>query len=514
MTDRHPLTEKVKDRLRADRPREAAELLEGWLADHDDDRAALAMLAVVRRAEGKLVAAFEARRRLVELDPQDAAAWAELGQIQEACGRHADALRSVLTATRLAPDDTGLQRQLGRVLLAQGQAAQAERVFEAILALQPDDAETQAALAAALEQRGETDRALEILGPRIEAGERDPATALPFARACRRRGRAAEAIPVLRDVLRTHPSPLTGHELGNLHESAGDHDAAFEAHRKANEALGATHDPRAHASHIDGLIAAFGAGSFGGLPRAADDSPRPLLIVGMPRSGTSLAEQILAAHPRVHGAGELPAMPALVQQLERALGIPYPAFLPRLTPDLATASGSAYLGHLAKLAPDSARVVDKLPHNFLFLGLAALLLPGARVVHCARDPLDTCLSCYFQSFRETHAWSTDLTWLGRYYRDYRRLMDHWREVLPLPILDLEYERLVTDPEPAIRELLEFCGLEWDPACLTHADTRREVRTASYAQASQPIYTSSVGRAERYREHLGALVEGMGTYVTK
>lgn len=510
MSDRpsHPLADKVKNRLRDDRPGEAAELLERRQAGHPDDRTALAMLAVVRRAEGKLVEAFEARRRLVELDPQDAGTWSELGQIQEACGRHADALRSVLTATRLAPDDSSLQRQLGQVLLAQGHAAQAERCFRAVLARAPDDVETGGALAAALEQRGELDGALEILIPRIEAGERDPATALPYARACRRRGRAAEAIPVLRDVVDRHPSPLLGHELGNLLAAAGDHDAAFQAHRRANEVPGVTFSPREHRARIDGLIAAFEPGAFDRLARASDPSPRPLLIVGMPRSGTSLAEQILAAHPGGHGAGELPVLPAICQQLEQRLGSPYPGFLPRLTRELADASGAAYLGHLAKLTPGSERVVDKLPHNFLYLGLAALVLPGARVIHCVRDPVDTCLSCYFQSFRETHAWSTDLAWLGHYHRNYRRLMDHWREVLPLPILELEYERLVTDPEPTIRELLTFCGLDWDPACLHHAESGREVRTASYAQASRAIYTSSVGRAARYETHLGPLLEAL------
>lgn len=503
------LAGQVKDRLRADRPAEAAELLERWLAGHTDDRVALAMLAVVRRAEGKLVQAFEARRKLVELDPRDAGAWSELGQIQEACGGHADALRSALTATRLDPDDTGLQRRLGQVLLAQGHAAQAERCFRAILARTPDDAETGAALAAALEQRGELDGALEILAPRIQAGERDPATALPYARACRRRGRAAEAVPVLRQVARAHPSPLLGHELGNLLAATGDHDAAFDAHRRANESLCLSYSPGDHRARIDALIAAFDPAVLDRLPRGADRSDRPLLILGMPRSGTSLAEQVLAAHPRVHGAGELPALPAVCGQLERLLGRPHPDLLGQLTPELATASGASYLDHLTKLAPDSAKVVDKLPHNFLYLGLAALLLPGGRVIHCVRDPLDTCLSCYFQSFREIHAWSTDLAWLGHYYRDYRRLMDHWRAVLPLPIHDLEYEPLVTDPEATIRELLSFCDLDWDPACLHHAEAGREVRTASYAQASQAIYTSSVGRAARYEKHLGPLVEVLG-----
>jgi hypothetical protein len=149
-----------------------------------------------------------------------------------------------------------------------------------------------------------------------------------------------------------------------------------------------------------------------------------------------------------------------------------------------------------------------MPHNLFELGLAALLLPGARVLHCVRDPLDTCWSCYGQNFRDVHAWSSDLGWLAAFHNGYRRMMRHWGAVRPLPMMDVRYEQLVTDPEPLVREILDFLGLPFDPACLDHASAGGRVHTASYAQASRPIYRSSLGRAAPFRHHLAPLIEAL------
>ena len=243
-----------------------------------------------------------------------------------------------------------------------------------------------------------------------------------------------------------------------------------------------------------------------------DPSPVPVFIVGMPRSGTTLVEQTLASHNAVFGAGERPEMTLLVGRLtagrpqtttvsEVFWAMPNEAFR-RL--------GADYVGALQPFAPGAARITDKMPANFLYLGLIRLILPNARIIHVMRDPVDTCLSCFSKLFTEGHAYSYDLAELGRYYRAYRRLMDYWRSVLPPnAVLQVQYEALVEDFEPQARRMVAYCGLDWDPACLEFYKTPRPVHTASMTQVRQPIYRSSVGRWRPDAALLRPLLEALG-----
>ena len=239
----------------------------------------------------------------------------------------------------------------------------------------------------------------------------------------------------------------------------------------------------------------------------------PIFIVGMPRSGTSLVEQILASHPEVFGAGELP----YIDHIALALGkhaegtAAYPACLPNIPDSAFKGFAESYLKEALGAAGEAAVVTDKAPLNFRHLGLILLLFPKARIVHCRRDPLDTCLSCFFQNFAAGQDYSFDLRELGRFYRDYREMMSAWSEVLPAPVFDLVYEDLVADLEGVGRSLLSFCGLDWHPDCARFFETRRPVLTASRVQVRQPVYSSSVGKWRRYAAHLGPLVEALGPY---
>jgi hypothetical protein len=229
----------------------------------------------------------------------------------------------------------------------------------------------------------------------------------------------------------------------------------------------------------------------------------------MPRSGTSLVEQILASHSRVFGAGELADMGLLALSTSSG-AVEYPETVRSLAPDQVEKLAAAYRRRLDSLAPGARRVTDKMWQNFEFLGFAALLFPRSRVIHCVRDPMDTALSCFFHHFYgRGMAFAYDLKDLGAYYLQYRRIMTHWRSVLDLPILEVSYERLVEDPETGIRELVAFAGLDWEPACLRFFETDRIVRTASLEQVRRPIYRTSVGRARRYAPWLGPLADILG-----
>lgn len=247
--------------------------------------------------------------------------------------------------------------------------------------------------------------------------------------------------------------------------------------------------------------------------RAAEgnESALPVFVVGMPRSGTTLVEQILASHSLVHGAGELHDVQDIARTLPRhtPAGTPYPACVHELDGTIMRGFGDAYVRSVRTLSQDSLRIVDKMPLNYLFLGLLALLLPNAHIVHCRRNPLDTCLSCYFQRFRGSQEYSYDLGHLGRYYILYRQLMDFWVDTLPLPILHVDYEELVADPETIARELVAFCGLKWQERCLDFHCADRAVTTSSNWQVRRPVYRTAVERWRNYAPHLGPLRAALG-----
>ncbi|MGH7030610.1 MAG: sulfotransferase family protein [Stellaceae bacterium] len=238
--------------------------------------------------------------------------------------------------------------------------------------------------------------------------------------------------------------------------------------------------------------------------KQGDASPLPVFIVGMPRSGTTLVEQMLASHPEVHGAGELGEIERAVAALGGPDGVPADiggAELRRL--------GASYLAKVTALAPGATRITDKMPANFRYAGLIHLALPNARIIHLSRDPVDTCLSCFSILFGGDQPFTYDLGELGRYYRAYQRLMAHWRAVLPAGVmLEVRYEALVGDFEQEARRIVAHCGLRWNAACLDFHNTRRPVHTASSVQVRRPLYRSSVGRWRPAEEVLRPLLDAL------
>jgi hypothetical protein len=300
--------------------------------------------------------------------------------------------------------------------------------------------------------------------------------------------------------------------LADQYDRLGEYDRAFELYDRANRLFPGRFDPSLHGQAVDRMIASWTPERVGTLPESGVRDELPVFIVGMPRTGTSLVEQILACHPRVHGAGELQIIPAACGQLAPSKGLHEPMIDDPgvLTRPALERHARLQLGMLRKLGGRADRVTDKLPTNFLHLGLISRLHPRARVIHCVRDPLDTCLSCYFQWFRSGLPWAYRPEWLGSYYRTYRRLMGHWKRALPeLPILDVVYEDLVEDQEAWTRRIVEFVGLEWDDHCLRFHESRRISSTLSNEQVRRPMYRSSIGRHRHYADHLDPFRRALG-----
>ena len=237
----------------------------------------------------------------------------------------------------------------------------------------------------------------------------------------------------------------------------------------------------------------------------------PVFIVGMPRSGTTLIEQILVSHPRVFGAGERQEFSEGVAKIRAPNGQGYPEAVPTLPSEQLRRLGQTYLNSVQSMAPRAERITDKMPENFRFLGLIHLALPNAHIIHASRDPRDVALSCFSIDFAEDHLpFTYDLSELGRYIRAYQVLMEHWRKVLPARvILNVQYEELVEDLEKGARRIVAHCGLEWDDACLDFHRTERVVQTASATQVRRPIYRTSVGRWREYGDLLKPLLEVLG-----
>jgi len=301
--------------------------------------------------------------------------------------------------------------------------------------------------------------------------------------------------------------------LGKAYADLKDHDRAFRHLLAGNAGKRATisYDERAAFALFDRIEAVFTRELIAAKTGGGDASALPIFVLGMPRSGTTLVEQILASHPAVHGAGELKTLNDVVLSVRTADGdtIPYPEFISGLDAAALKKIGARYLDRLREHSPDAQRVTDKMPSNYYFAGLIHLALPNAKIVHTIRDPLDTCISCFSKLFTAEQSFTYDLAELGRHYKRYDRLMAHWRGVLPPGrILDVRYEDVVADLQGQARRIIAHCGLPWDERCLSFHETDRPVRTASATQVRQPIYQSAVGRWRAYQKHLRPLLSSL------
>lgn len=465
---------------------------------------------------GRLADARTHYAEAVRLRPTESRFHWLLGLCEARAGREERAGPHLQTAARLAPAFAHARVALGNWYLHQGMVGEADAESRRGLELAPADPHALRVRAAVLEAAGDLDAAWALVATLVARRQVTPTVAVLYARMARWRGRSDEAVSLV-DRLLADPRLGVGDRYplhlaaADLLDGLGRYDDAFAHARRGNALAAPPYDPAAHERSFDRLIGYFTRRRLRSIPRPAWRTEKPIFIVGMPRSGTTLVEQVLAAHPAVCGGGEPDFMSHVWAGTVRMLSAAprdYPDCLDRLTADRADGLAQCYAGPLAAFDGGAARVTDKLPLNFLHLGLIALLLPDARVVHCRRDPLDTCLSCHLTAFRAGHEFKYDLSHLGRFHRQYARLMDHCRAELDLRMLDVSYEQLVADPEPVARQLVAFAGLPWDDACLHAHRTRRGVTTASVQQVRRPIHTASVGRWRHYERHLGPLVAAL------
>jgi tetratricopeptide (TPR) repeat protein len=441
------------------------------------------VLAREQRDAGKLREAEAACRQALHSNRADADAHRLLGTILQAQDRGAAAIASLEHAVSLDPGNATAFRQLANALGAEGRVSEAISADRKALELRPREVWAFYHLAQLKTfSAGDPDLlALEALASDDDGLEAPELAAVLFA-------------------------------LAKACDDFGDYGRSFAYLERANALRRGTfeYNVAGNIRMLGQIAAVFDDELFDRRAGAGSPSKLPVLIVGMPRSGTTLVEQILASHPAVTGGGELQHLQELVAavSLLNESGLEFPAGVPHLRAEDLSRVGHGYVERLRQIAPDSERVTDKNPLNFRYLGFARLIVPGAAIIHCTRDPVDTCLSCY-QAFFGAVNFAFDLDELGRYYRAYAQLMEHWRGVLPAGwMLEVRYEDLVHDVEREARRIVSHCGLDWDDACLAFDTTARNVRTASFAQVRRPIYGTAVARWRRYEQHLGPLLAAL------
>lgn len=475
------------------------------------DPQALLRSAALLESAGQLVEAEAVYQRVLASWPDLPNTWYNLARLQRRAGRFDAALSSYQQALDRGvsePEEVHLNRGvIYSDCLRQDDAA--ERELQAALALNPRYVPALLNLANLREDFGRQAEA-GMLYEEILA--LDPRCYVALARYAGLQKHATAADPVVARLRAAIADPHTtaadqaelGFALGRALDSCGAFDAAFAAYAAANRDSrrsakpAVAYDRHAQEQFIDALIGAFVPG-----PPAATHLPhstRPLFICGMFRSGSTLTEQILAAHSQVAAGGEIAFLPSLVRN-ELA---PFPATMATVPQAQLDQLAARYLEMLARLFPRGERVTDKRPDNFLYIGLIKRLFPDARIVHTARNPLDNCLSIYFLHLDHSMSYALDLADIGHHYVQYRRLMTHWKTLYGADILDLDYDALVREPRPAIQRLTTFCGLEWEEACLSFEQTARAVKTASVWQVREPLYRRSSGRWRNYAAQLAPL----------
>lgn len=460
--------------------------------------------------------ATPALRTAYRLAPAQTRILKTLAEIEFRIGYPADALPLWQELGRLQPEDIDVCLKIGETLSRLGFHEAAIASYRAALPRLPEAGDVWMALAQAEEDNGDRQAAQHAYEQALAL---KPGWAFPLSGllALQRGKASAELIEQATRLQASASLPdadraLVGYELGKVQDGRGEYEAAIASWHDANAArrrmIGEPDLDRLKAS-VERTIELFQPDAFSRLGDAGSQDPRFVFIVGMPRSGTTLTEQIIASHPQAFGCGELPDIALIVRNLPIQLQtrLRWPDVVRVMTDGVLTQSVKRYTEAATRHAPDDVvRLVDKAPLNFFHLGLVALMFPNARVIWCRRDPRDVAVSIYGENFSLEEKLATSLDGIGHYINLQNKLMRHWQSVLPLRILESDYESLVSSPETEARRIIDFAGLPWDPACLDFHLSERGVQTPSRWQVKQPVHTRSIGRWRNYRSALAPLLE--------
>jgi tetratricopeptide (TPR) repeat protein len=474
-------------------------------------------MAIAHQALGQIDDAMACYQKAIKLNPGFLDAYINLGVIYQEKGELNRAMTCHQTALKLDPTCSDAINNIGLTYRALGKIDQAISCFKKAVQFNPNCVDALNNMGHIFQEYGEMNKAkevymlaLSIQSDSIEAYYQLAKLDSDFDR--------KSAIAKLESInqkknLSMDQTVLLHFTLGSMYADIGNYEKAFYHYQFANELDKELTTGQFNFKDVERqillLINAFDTDFFYKRKHFGVSSQLPVFIVGMPRSGTTLVEQIISSHPLVFGAGELQELKQIEENLLNGDHVElFSELLHSLDESISNDLAQQYLTQLRSYSKEAIRITDKYPHNFMRLWLIALLFPNAKIIHCRRDPVDTCLSCYFTKFNYGHAYKNDLKNLGLYYGLYQRLMDHWHRVLPLQIFDVQYEDLVENQNDVSRKIIEFCELNWEDCCLEFYNNDRPVLTASFSQVRRKIYTTSSGRWKRYEKYLDELLDSL------
>ena len=455
-------------------------------------------------------------QQVVEIDPENIIALNGLGIIAKDTGMISLALDFFRAAYSVNPDNVTVNRNLGVLYARLSVYDRAIHHYQAILKADRDNAEAHGEIARLYLHTGDTEKALHHYKCAFRLNPEDPRNFHGLVQ-LDPQSVSDEQIKTIEAYLNKPDLPLNTRcsfyfALGTIYDRRGKYDEAFANYTVANLSKGLGFDSNRHADLISQIIDNFPAELFDEPAlMSLNNSQQPVFIVGMPRSGSTLVEQILSTHSDVYAAGELNLIDSVIGQINNTHGkrSADPVSLDSSDADLLKNLSRFYLNGINNLAQkdgksSAARITDKMPENYLHLGLIALLFPNASIIHCERNPLDVSLSCYFQNFAGNHSYATDLKNIALYYQQYERLMQHWKQVLPVRIHTIRYEDMILDTESVSRQLMAFLDIDWQNNHMKYMSSARPVNTASLVQVRKKIYQSSLDRWKNYEKYLHSL----------
>lgn len=479
---------------------------------------ALLKKAAELSSQGNYAMALHVYDRILAKKPDNAQVLGLAGQLNVMHGRGEEAQALMERATRLQPSNPAFHVLLALAHRIGSRLDEAHECVDRALRLRPGDAGYIATKAELFILQNREADAYKLLEPVLKQAELNTNAVSVFSKIAAKFDRAQEALELIQRCLqRTELGPATRLQLyfglGSLLDSLGRHEEAMAAWHHANQAKNMRYDSAAFANAVDQYVRLWSRAAIAQYPCADVNAEKLIFIVGMPRSGTTLVEQILSSLPKVYGGGERGNVPRAAMEINTLAiaGLPLIVNTKNINAEVVQRHAVKLLNEIHHLAPGCVRFIDKNPTNFALLGLIQLMFPGARIIHCVRNPLDIGLSVYSNNFNGYMPWAYNLSNIGHFYRQYRRMMDHWKNVLSLPMIDVVYEELVNDTEPQVRRLVDFIDVPWDDACLRPHENKRLALTVSRDQVRQPIFKTSLERHKKYGAHLDPLRQALGEF---
>ncbi len=474
-------------------------------------------LAMLYKSHGEPEKAISSYQRAIDINNNNKEAIQNIVNLhvaladQQLTGHLADkAVENYRYALKYLPDNLHLLYKLAFALSRTGEFKSATAYAEKILRQDAHYLPAMNLLCSVYEKISEVEKGWEMAQSMAEQHPDNAAVIIVYGKYALRQKQQDLAISKLKNIL--SKGNLKGEEylsinmlLGKLYDSINEYEHAFSYFKKANSLKYNDYDVNEFKNNVSLITSFFSKERYHEIPTSENDSGEVIFILGMPRSGSSLIEQILSSHSKVYAAGELPHINNIALTIDQPGG-QYPTALERISVSELNHYADDLLTTLRSMSSESSNITDKLPHNFLFIGLIHKLLPQAKIINCLRDPIDTCLSCYFQHFGGHHPYAYDLSNLAVYYQQYLKLMSHWRDELKIPILNIQYEDVVNDTKSEVERMLSFVGLDWEDNCLEFYKQKRSVHTASYAQVSEKIYNKSVKRWKNYESYIAELTD--------